>query len=104
MPFIQDPTGMAALGLPLGVVGAAVGGWIIESNAMLRFTTTIVGAAAAVLGLIALVTENVLELATREELLIAFVASVVVLWLTAVGEHSGLHLGRRPTGAPRVHA
>jgi hypothetical protein len=46
VPFIQDPTGMAWLGLALSMIVAAVGGWITQSGAVARLVTVVVGIAA----------------------------------------------------------
>jgi hypothetical protein len=89
---ILDPTGMAALGLVLGVVAAAVGGWIVLSEtALLGYLTGGLGLFAAVLGALALIGENLFNNATVwESVLGGFVATIVLLWAIAIGRHSGL--------------
>jgi hypothetical protein len=88
VPFIQDPTGMAGVGLILGLVGAAIGGWIsLDSPGFWRMVTGGVGLASLALGILALVSESFLELGVRQGLLIAFIATLVVLWGLATVRH-----------------
>lgn len=93
MPFIQDPTGMAALALALGVLAAVVGGWWEPvSQAVVRYATAAVGIAAFAVTILALVSENFLDVAVREGLLIAVLGCIVVLWAATLLRHSGVTL------------
>ena len=104
MPFVQDPTGMAGLGLVLGLIAAAVGGWIaVGAGALTRYTTVGVGLASLVIGVLALVSENFLDLAVRQGLLIAFVATIFVLWAVATLRHAA-GAPEAPTGSRAAHA
>jgi hypothetical protein len=94
MPFIQDPTGMAGVGLILGIAAGAVGGWVaLRAGVVQRFVTGALALVSLGLGIAALVSEHALEVATREGMLGAFMASIVVLWVIALGRHSRLTAG-----------
>lgn len=96
---ILDPTGMAGLGLILGAIAAAVGGWIVlGEGAVLRYLTGGLGILSLVFGVLALVGENLFNNATVwESVLGAFIASIVLLWAIAITWHSGLvHGGETP--------
>ena len=102
MPYVQDPTGMAGLGLVLALIAAAIGGWIATgAGTVLRYATAGIGLASLAVGILALVSENFLDLATRQGLLIAFVAGVVLLWAISLLRHGG---GRLIGTAPRSGA
>lgn len=90
MPFIQDPTGMAATGLLLGAAAALVGGWIVLRGGMaVEISTVVVGVAALALGILALVSENFLDPIAREAVLGGFMAAITVLWGFALLRHAG---------------
>jgi len=101
MPFILDPTGMAAVGIILGAIAAYVGGWIVvrAGNAM-RYLTATLGLVSLALGLLALAGENLFTATVWEYVLGGFIASIVLLWGIAIGRHSGLDSGERqaPSG------
>ena len=100
MPFVQDPTGMAGLGL----IAAAVGGWIVVgAGTLTRYTTAGVGLASLVIGVLALASENFLDVAVRQGLLIAFVTSLFVLWAVAILRHAA-GAAKAPTGSRAAHA
>lgn len=91
MPFIQDPTGMAGTGLVLGAIAAVVGGWIaLREGTYTRIATVTLGVVSAVLGILALASENLFDPTGREIVLAAFMASVAVLWGYALARHSGI--------------
>ncbi|HET9111509.1 MAG TPA: hypothetical protein VFN78_11840 [Ktedonobacterales bacterium] len=91
MPFIQDPTGMAATGLILGAAAALVGGWIVLRGGMfVELTTVVVGVVAAALGIGALLSENLFDPMVREIVLGGFMAAIVVLWGFALLRHGGV--------------
>ena len=95
---IMDPTGMAGFALVLGVIAAIVGGWIVVGEgALLRYVTGGLGIVSAVLGVLALVGENLFNNATVwESVLGGFIASIVLLWGIAIIRHAGL--------TPETHA
>ena len=95
---ILDPTGMAGLGLILGIIAAAVGGWVtLAERFAIRVTTWVVGAVSAILGVLALVGENLFNNATTWEWVLGgFIASIVVLWGLALARHAGIAAGERP--------
>jgi len=91
MPFIQDPTGMAGVGLVLGAIAAYVGGWIvIRAGNALRYLTATLGLVSLALGVLALVGENLFSATVWEYVLGGFIAGIVLLWGIAIGRHSGL--------------
>lgn len=89
---ILDPTGMAGIGLIVGVVAAFVGGWIIlGEGTMLAYLTAVVAAISAILGLLVLVGDNIFNNSVVwESFLGAFIASIVLLWAIATGHHAGI--------------
>lgn len=90
MPFIQDPTGMAAVGLVLGVIAAAVGGWIaLREGAFTEITTVVVGLVSVAAGIAALIGENLFNQTVWELALGGFMATIVLLWGFALLRHSG---------------
>lgn len=92
---ILDPTGMSGVGLILGAIAAVVGGWIVLSEGTaVRYLTGGLGLLSAVLGILALVGENLFNNATVwESVLGAFIASIVLLWGVAIVRHSGIVRG-----------
>ncbi|HZU71498.1 MAG TPA: hypothetical protein VE990_01885 [Acidimicrobiales bacterium] len=102
VPFIQDPTGMSAVGLILGAVAAYVGGWIaLQVGDAMRYLTGGLGLLALVLGVLGLVGENLFagNWVTWEGVLAGFMASIVALWGIAIGRHAGF-LGGGETQTP----
>jgi hypothetical protein len=98
---LLDPTGMSGLALVLGAAAAVVGGWIVlaEGN-VLRYVTGGLGVISLILGLLALVGENIFNNASVwEGVLGAFIATIVLLWGVAIGRHAGL-VGDGSTHAP----
>ena len=74
IPFVRDPTGMAAVGLILGFVSRRIGGRAAFSHERLAFAA---GLGSMALGVATLVTES-------EVVLAMFVASIVGLWVAAM--------------------
>lgn len=95
---ILDPTGMSALGLVLGAIAAIVGGWIVlREGTALAYLTGGLGIVSAVLGVLALVGENLFNNGTLwETVLAAFIGSIVLLWGIATGRHAGMVAGGQP--------
>lgn len=98
---IMDPTGMAGLALVLGVIAALVGGWVeLGEGVVTRYVTAGLGLVSAVLGILALVGENLFNNTTVwDGVLGAFIASIVLLWGIAITRHAGLVSGGQ-THAP----
>ena len=86
MPFIQDPRGMSAVGLLLGVSAFVV---IRSGDAMDRAgkAETAVAGVSLVLGLVALAFA---ETAAAEVLLAVFMVSIVVVLATELIDHAGV--------------
>jgi hypothetical protein len=97
MPFVQDPRGMAAIGLVLGGIAFLV---MRSGDAMDRIGKVESGIAVGslVLGVVALVFA---EAAAAEILLAVFMASILVVWLLEIVDHAGLVHGHE---APMAHA
>ena len=91
MPFIQDPEGMAGVGLVLGVVAGAIGGWVaLRAGAFLRIATMGTACMSLCLGIATFATQDVLDATGRQALLGAFIATIVALWALATLRHSGI--------------
>jgi len=95
MPFIQDPRGMAATGLVLGLVAAGVAGRDVLAHEPMHRAAVVTGVAALGLGI------EALWVATSELLLALFVVAVVVTW--ALGEIAATH-GSVTTSRPMAHS
>jgi hypothetical protein len=105
MPFIQDPTGMAGLGLLLGLAAAAVGGWIVvRAGAVTAIATVVLGIVSLGAGIAALVSEHLFDATTREYVLGGFMATLAVLWGLALLRHSGLVPGEEEPTSRLGHA
>lgn len=104
MPFVQDPTGMAAVGLILGLIAAVVGGWIaLGEGAFTQVTTVVVGIVSLVAGVAALVGEHLFNATVWQFVLGGFMATIAVLWGFALLRHSGtVSTERLPSHASRV--
>jgi hypothetical protein len=89
---ILDPTGMAGLALIVGIVAAVVGGWIaFAEGTVARYVTAGLGAVTAILGVLALVGENLFNNTNVwEGVLGGFIAGIVLLWGFALARHSGI--------------
>lgn len=91
MPFIEDPTGMAAVGLILGVIAAVAGGFIaLREGAANTVTTVTLGIVSLGLGIATLVSEHLFDVTSRAIVLGAFMASIVALWALALLRHGGV--------------
>jgi hypothetical protein len=93
MPFIQDPRGMAATGLILGLAAAATAGRAALDPEPVHRAALVSGVVALTLGVAALL------VGTSEALLAVFVVAVVVTW--ALGEFAH---ARRPVASDRSMA
>jgi hypothetical protein len=89
---LMDPTGMSGFALVLGIIAALVGGWIaLAQGTVARYWTLGLGGVSAILGVLALVGENLFSNATVwESVLGGFIASIVLLWGYAIVRHSGI--------------
>jgi hypothetical protein len=93
MPFIQDPRGMAATGLVLGLAAAALAGRAAFDPDPMHRAALCSGVVALALGIAALVAE------TNEALLALFIVAIVATW--AIGEIAHV---RGPVTAGRTMA
>jgi hypothetical protein len=96
MPFIEDPRGMAATGLVLGLIAAAAAG-------RAAFTQERFGRAAEIVGLVSLGTGLATliwaESGTLSDVLLAvFVGTIVLTWALVMVGDRGLLAGHRPAG------
>ena len=94
MPFIEDPRGMAATGLVLGLIAAAAAG-------RAAFTQERFGRAAEIVGFVSLGTGLATliwaESGTLSDVLLAlFVGTMVLTWALVMVGDSGLLAGHRP--------
>jgi hypothetical protein len=94
MPFIEDPRGMSAVGLVLGVLA-----FLVQRTGD-RFdrvgkTETGLAALALALGVVALI---VAETAAAETLLAVFMGSILVVWAVELLDHMGAFGRLHPTG------
>lgn len=97
MPFIEDPRGMSATGLVLGVAAYLVMTWG-DSFDQVGKAETALAAVALGLGLAALVFA---ETAAAEALLAVFMGSILVIWAVKLVDHMGLLHWHQPTGVAR---
>jgi hypothetical protein len=95
MPFIQDPRGMSATGLVLGLAAFLTAGR--------QFTATTAGKVELGTGIvvlaIGLAALAFAETAAAEALLAVFMAGIVLAWAVQMLHHAGL-VGRPPTALP----
>jgi glucose uptake protein GlcU len=82
IPFIQDPRGMAATGLVLGLAAAAVAGRSALHPDPMHRAALGSGVAALALGIAALWAE------TNEVLLALFIVAIVVTWMLGEIAHA----------------
>lgn len=94
MPFIEDPRGMSATGLVLGIAAFLV---IRRGDELDNVGKTELGLAGVslVLGIVALVFA---EAAAAELLLALFMVSILVVWAVEVADHAGIMPGHHPAG------
>lgn len=95
MPFIEDPRGMAAVGLVLGLAAAAVAGRAALDPGPMHRVALGSGVVALALGIAALVAE------TSEILLAVFIAAIVLTWALAELAH---RQGSQAPTRPVAHA
>lgn len=92
MPFVEDPRGMAAVGLLLGLAAAAVPGRAVLDPGPVHRAALASGVGALALGVAALLAE------TSEALLAFFIAAIVLTWLLGeVARSTGSAASPRPT-------
>jgi|SoiMethySBSTD1v2_1073268.scaffolds.fasta_scaffold452578_3 hypothetical protein len=96
MPFIEDPRGMAATGLVLGLIAAAVTGRAAFTQERFGRAAEIVAFMSLGTGLATLIWAESGTLS--DVLLAAFMGTMVLTWALVMVEDSGLLAGHRPTG------
>jgi hypothetical protein len=95
MPFIEDPRGMAAVGLILGFFAFVIARTGDAFDRVGR-TEVALGTATLVLGGVAL---GLAETAAAEVLLAVFIGAIVVMWAVEMADHVGWVPGHgRPAG------
>jgi hypothetical protein len=96
MPFIEDPRGMAATGLVLGLIAAAAAGREAFTQQRFGRAAEIVGLASLGTGLATLIWAE--SGTVSDVLLAAFMGTMVLTWALVMVEDSGLLAGHRPPG------
>jgi hypothetical protein len=97
MPFIQDPRGMSATGLVIGIVAF----WVMQRGDALDRAGKLETAVAVVslaLGVAALLFA---EAAVAEWLLASFMVSIAVVWAVKLIDHTGVLHWHEPAGQSR---
>ncbi len=95
MPFVQDPRGMASLGLVLGTAAFLV---LRTGDGFDRLSEAEIAVAgvSALLGIAAIIFA---EAAVAELLLALFMGSIALVWLMELADHEGVLPSHHPTGA-----
>jgi hypothetical protein len=97
MPFVQDPRGMSAIGIVLGLAAFLV----LEGGDTRDTTDKVELGLMAVVLILGAVTFALAETAAAEVLLAVFMGGILVVWAVKVADHAGvLPLAQHPTGAP----
>jgi hypothetical protein len=97
MPFIQDPRGMSATALVLGVAAFLTAGRISTSSTLGKVELGIALVSLA-MGLVALA---LAETAAAEVLLAVFIGTIAVAWVVEMLHHAGLlPMRSTPTALP----
>ena len=94
-PLIEDPRGMSAVGLVLGIAAFLVLRSGDEFDELGKTEVAIAGVSLA-LGLVALIFA---EAAVAELLLALFMGSILVVYAVELMDHAGVLHGHHPTGA-----
>jgi hypothetical protein len=93
MPFIEDPRGMSATGLVLGLIAAAVAGGGAFGHTALGRVTGIAGLVSLGAGVATLVWAE--SGAVSDALLAVFIGTMAVTWALAMVGDTGLLAGDR---------
>ena len=94
MPFIQDPRGMAATGVILGLAAAALTGRAMFARGLWHRITLAIGVVTLGLGVAAI------WVGSNEALLAAFMAGIVITWALAELLHLQILEPARTTSRP----
>jgi hypothetical protein len=95
MPFVEDPRGMSAIGIVLGLAA-----FLVLETGDPRDTTDYVelGLVVVAMGL-GVVAFALAETAAAEVLLAVFMVAILVVWAVKLADHAGvLPLAQHPTG------
>jgi hypothetical protein len=95
MPFIQDPRGMSAVALVLGLAAFLTAGQLSAASLSNRVELAL-AAVTLTIGLVALI---IAETAAAEVLLAVFIAAIIVTWAVQMVHHAGYLPARRPPAA-----
>jgi hypothetical protein len=102
---VQDATGMAAVGLGVGVVVTALTMDITaDASSAFRSLVAVVRIGSVALGLLALFGENLFSVTVWEGVLAAFMGSLALVWAIGTARHAGLlgSVGGSTTGLKPV--
>ena len=95
MPFVEDPRGMSAIGIVLGLAAFLV----LESGDTRDTTDKVELGLMAVVLTLGVVTFALAETAAAEVLLAVFMGGILVVWAVKLTDHAGaLPLAQHPTG------
>jgi hypothetical protein len=94
MPFIEDPRGMTAVGLVLGLAAFLVL-WHGDAHDTTNNAELGLAVVSMALGVVALV---LAETAAAEILLAVFMGSILVVWAVKLADHAGVLPMAHPTG------
>ena len=95
MPFVEDPRGMSAIGIVLGLAAFLV----LESGDTRDTTDKVELGLMAVVLTLGVVTLALAETAAAEVLLAVFMGGILVVWAVKLADHAGaLPLAQHPTG------
>ena len=95
MPFVEDPRGMSAIGIVLGLAAFLV----LESGDTRDTTDKVELGLMAVVLTLGVVTLALAETAAAEVLLAVFMGGILVVWAVKLTDHAGaLPLAQHPTG------
>lgn len=88
---VQDATGMAAIGLGVGVILTALTVDITAgASGAFRTIVSLIRVGAVALGLLALFGENLFSAVVWEGVLAAFMGSIALVWAVGTARHAGL--------------
>jgi hypothetical protein len=95
MPFVEDPRGMSAIGIVLGLIAFLV----LESGDARDATDKVELGLVVVVMALGVVTFALAETAAAEALLAVFMVAILVAWAVELADHAGvLPLAQHPTG------
>ena len=97
MPFIEDPRGMSATGLVLGIAAF----WVMQKGDPLDQVGKVEAAVAVVSLVLGVAALAFAESASAEVLLALFMVSIALVWTMKLIDHAGVLHWHGPTGVAR---